>query len=116
MGALQARLEELKGNSRLIDCVIDYVLEGYIEPEIKNFFRDLLQHGCVSGMITSLIYYSDTAKFYDNYYNEIEELREELEESLGESIAVKGDLKDFYACLAFEETARILSENLGLDN
>lgn len=112
---LKSQLEKLKSDNLLKDYVIDYAL-NYEENEINSFFNDVLQHGCVSGMISTLIYYTDTAKFYDEYYSEIEELREELEESYGTPIVVKGDLKNFYAWLAFEETARKLSDELGLDN
>lgn len=57
---------------------------------IEAFFSDLLQHGCQSGMIGSLIYYSDTHKFFDTHYDEIEDLRYELEQSLGEALQPKG--------------------------
>src|ERR1700712_977135 len=75
-------------------------------PEIDAFFYDLLNHGCQSGMVVSLIYYSDTHKFYDAYYAEIENLRFELEDATGEPLQPKGDLKNWYAWMAFEETAR----------
>lgn len=108
-------LEELKGDNYLKDYVINYIVDNYEENSIKTFFSDLLSHGCVSGMISSLVYYTDTHKFYDEYYNEIEELRKEMEECLGESILVKGDLKNFYAWFAFEETTRKLAAELELD-
>jgi len=46
----------------------------------KLFFQDLLQYGCQSGMVSSLIRYSDTHAFYDKYYDEIEDIRLELQE------------------------------------
>ena len=82
---------------------------------VESFFTDLLQHGCISGMVGRLIYYSDTHKFYDKYYNEIEEIRYELEESLGESLQPKGDLKNWFAWLGFEETARKIAEELEIE-
>lgn len=82
--------------------------------ELASFLRDLSMHGCVSGMCNSLIYYSDTHAFYDAWYEEIEELRNELEDGIGDAIEVKGDLKNFYAWLAFEETARKIAEEIGL--
>lgn len=82
--------------------------------DIASFFSDLLSHGCQSGMIGSLIYYSDTHKFYDSHYDEIETVREELEDAFGESLHPKGDLKNWFAWMAFEETARIISDELGL--
>lgn len=82
---------------------------------IEDFFKDLLQYGCVSGMISALIYYADTHKFYDKYYDEIENLRYENEESTGITLQVKGDLKNFFAWFAFEETAYQLAIELGLE-
>lgn len=82
--------------------------------EIENFFSDLLTYGCQSGMIGKLIYYCDTHKFYDTHYDEIEALRVELEQSFGEPLQPNGDLKNWFAWLAFEETARAVAEELGL--
>ncbi len=82
------------------------------DDDIISFFKDLLQYGCQSGMICSLIYYCDTHSFYDKYYNEIENLRYDIEESFGEPLHPKGDLKNWYAWLAFEETARKIAEEL----
>ena len=116
---LKEKLNNLKKETtnELEIYVIDYVLKDYNDDEeIKMFFKDLLQiSGCQGGMIKTLIYYKDTQAFYDKYYNEIEELREELEESLGESLKVENDLKNWYAWLGFEETARKIAEKIGLE-
>lgn len=82
--------------------------------DIATVFADLLTHGCQSGMIGKLIYYYDTHHFYDTYYNEIENLRYELEAAFGEPLRPQGDLKNWYAWLAFEETARSIADELGL--
>lgn len=81
--------------------------------DIQDFFSDLQQYGCISGMIGSLIYYTDTHQFFDDFYYDIEQLREETEENLGEPIHIKGDLKNTLAWFAFEETAYQLSLELG---
>ncbi len=78
--------------------------------DIAAFFTDLLHHGCQSGMISSLIYYHDTHAFFDKHYDEIEALRYELEHELGEPLKPQGDLKNWYAWIAFEETARMMSD------
>jgi hypothetical protein len=80
--------------------------------DIGTFFADLLNHGCQSGMIGSLIYYNDTRAFYDKHYEEIEELRYELEDAFGEYLKPQGDLKNWYAWMAFEETARTVADEL----
>ncbi|MBQ0099721.1 MAG: hypothetical protein KBS91_04165 [Firmicutes bacterium] len=55
--------------------VIDYVLEKYDDyDDKKKIFTDVLEHGCVSGIVGGLIYYSDTTKFYDKHAREINEM------------------------------------------
>lgn len=107
--------EIIKNNPNSLKSeVATEVLEQNYE-DIGSYFTDLLLNGCQSGMVGKLIYYSDTHKFYDKYYNEIEEIRYELEESLGESLQPKGDLKNWYSWLAFEETARKIAEELEIE-
>lgn len=112
---LKEKLEDVIENepNTIKACVAQEALD-YGSDEIETFFSDLLQHGCVSGMISSLIYYTDTHKFFDTHYNEIEELRYEFEEILGSPLNSNGDLKNWYAWFAFEETARKLAGDLGL--
>jgi len=87
----------------------------YGSEDIVSFFEDLLSHGCVSGMIGSLIYYVDTHKFFDTYYDEIEELRLEWEDSIGIALGTSGDWKNYMAWFAFEETAYRLANEFGLE-
>lgn len=98
---LEKLLEENQGT--IVAEVIQEALDSRFENPIQ-FFEDLFQHGCQSGMISSLIRYTDTHKFYDKYYNEIEDIRYELQE---EWILpqVQSDLKNHYAWLSFEHRA-----------
>ncbi len=106
--------ENQKGDIR--QEVIGYVLPDYQDDaEVEGFFRDLLTHGCVSGMISGLIYYADTHAFFDRHYDEIEELRIEYEQELGEPLRLEHDLKNTLAWFAFEETARRLADELGIE-
>ena len=83
--------------------------------DIADFFTHLMIHGCISGMIGSLIYYSDTHTFYDKHYQDIESMREDYEENFGQPVQIKGDLKNFMAWYAFEETAYQLAQKIGLE-
>ena len=113
---LKTKLKNLKSHNKLKNYVIDYILEDYqTDDEIENFFSDLLNGGCQSGMISTLIYYDDTKKFYTEFLDEIHELIEKLEDELGESIKAEGNRSNFYSWLAFEETARDLANELKLD-
>ena len=80
----------------------------------KSFFIDILQHGCKSGAVSSLIYYTDTHAFFDKYYDAIEQIRDDVESNLGEPLQVSGDLKNHLAWFAFEETAYRLALELEL--
>ena len=75
---------------------------------LKSYFRNVTQHGCVSGMVSSLIYYHQTHQFFETYYDQIEELRMEFEEATGTKLDLGNDLKNTLAWFAFEETAHQL--------
>ena len=79
---------ELKNGNELNDCVLDYYIDRkYSNPdELIRDMEDLQRYGCVSGMITDLIYYDDTNKFYDNYKDDINELLSNLLDESGLSI------------------------------
>jgi hypothetical protein len=97
----------------ILESIDEY--EGTQKQQAQAWYNDLMQGGCQSGFISSLIYYTDTAKFYDRYYNDIEDIRTELEGAMGESLKPEGDLKNWYAWLGFEETARTIAEEIGLE-
>ena len=105
----------IQNDPRTIRAQVAQEAIDYGSESITVFFNDLFRYGCISGMITSLIYYVDTHNFYNMYYNEIEELREIHETSIGEPLNIEGDLKNFMAWFAFEETAYQLANELGLE-
>ena len=71
----------------------------------KAFFEDLAQHGCISGMVGSLIYYHETHAFFDKHYHEIEEIRHQIQDDIGLALEAHDDLKNHLAWLAFEHRA-----------
>lgn len=102
-------------------------LESY--EDLKDVLNDLLQNGCSSGMVESLIYSSDTEKFHDTHEDDIWELANEQKDQLGhgtvlemfanlngaDSVESKGQFKNLLAWYAFEETARDLGHRLEID-
>ena len=82
---------------------------------VQDWYNDLMKGGCQNGMISSLIYYKDTHAFFDKYSNEIFELVDEFEDSLGEPMKIKDDRKNFYAWFGFEEMAREIAEEIGIE-
>lgn len=116
MKNLNKKLKKLIGSNELKNYVINYILEDYkSDDDIKCFFSDLLSNGCQSGMIGTLIYYNDTNAFFNKYQSEIEELKEQLEDDLGEPLQIKGNITNWLAWFGFEETARNLANEIGLD-
>jgi hypothetical protein len=123
MSNLEKQLENLKGKfGELGDDVIEWLTEHTEEGyPVESVLKDLLEHGCQSGMVGHLIYYSDTHNFFDEHSDEILELlQEEIVEGLwpDDSLAQKfkdNDIKNFLAWLGFEETARKIANELELD-
>ena len=69
-------LNELKRseefNSRVEKKVInDLINTGLTTEELKDHIKDIVQCGCISGIVPSLVYYSDTTKFFNCYRKEI---------------------------------------------
>ena len=72
-----ANVKELKRNSSspLFKRVCNYVIDRWGDHNDKKYiFTDVLNHGCQSGVVTELIYYSDTVRFYKQYRQEINDL------------------------------------------
>lgn len=97
----------------ILDDIDNY--EGTNDEKIKAWFGGLFQGGCQSGFISSLIYYPDTNKFFDEYSEDIEDLREEMEEEMGQPLEIGYPLKNWLAWFGFEETARKLANELNIE-
>ncbi len=100
--------------------------KGYEE----SFFSDLMNHGCVSGMVSGLIYYSETTKFFTDHKDEINKMLSSTLDECGlgcpsELFGNKFDTDDFLciettnmnllAWYSFEETTRSVANQLGLE-
>jgi hypothetical protein len=100
--------------------LVRYVVESILninteDDEIQNYVKDVLQYGCVSGIVGELIYYNDTHAFYDRFYDEIEDLRLEYLQQGFNILDLIGnsDLKNKMAWIAYEETIRQIADELG---
>ena len=100
-------------------------LNDYDPLEREGALEDLLAHGCESGMVGELIYYSDTYAFYEQHCKEINALLAEMLDNTGckspaELFGTKWDSADplaldiqnqnLLAWFGFEEAARQLQE------
>lgn len=110
--SLKDKLQIIQQNAFGIQSFV--IQETLEHDDIAAFLYDVIEHGCQSGIVSSLIYYNDTHCFYDIYYDEIEVLREDWKDSTGVPITIKGDLKNFFAWFAFEQIAFQLGQELGI--
>ena len=59
------------------EIIMDQV-DGLDNEEILSTVEEMVTYGCQSGIVSALITYSDTEKFFDNHSNEIFELIEDM--------------------------------------
>lgn len=69
--------------TKLREAVLEIVEEHGSEEEQKQYMEDVMQHGCVSGMVTELIYYSDTEAWFNEFRDDIMELLYEVMDLYG---------------------------------
>ena len=90
---------------------------------VEDFMSDLMEYGCISGMVGQLCYYVDTIAWYKRHKQEIGALLGELVDDTGMSIedllsdwdkvdplATDTHNQNLLAWFSFEETARRLYE------
>lgn len=59
--------------------VINYLLDLAQDSEdAQGILENVLTHGCESGMVNHLIYYTDTVAYFEEHENEIMEMLEQL--------------------------------------
>lgn len=64
--------------------VYNYIIDSWKDyNDKKAIITDVLDHGCASGIVGSLIYYTDTMRFYSTYKDQINELLYNLMECCG---------------------------------
>ena len=81
---IKTELKALKADgTKLERKVINVLLDQGSSEEIENFMKDVIQHGCVSGIVGELIYYNDTLAFYEKYKRDINNLLKESMEEFG---------------------------------
>lgn len=98
--------------------------------DYKLLIQEILQYGLQSGMISELVYYADTTKWYKKHNAEIKKLLREMMMEFGSSnpadlFGKKWDQEDPFAedtnnqnllaWFSFEETAREIADRLGYE-
>ena len=97
---LNTYLESLYGENTLKDDVIDIILNHIDDYENPiTFLEEVLQYGCVSGMIGELIYFEQTKCFFIKHMEEIFEIYNEVKDKLNSNFEVDANNLSW---LAFE--------------
>ena len=132
MRLTKTNIKEIKRNGNSLDrYVCDYILDEWDNYDDKtNIFEDVLRYGCQSGVVGSLIYYSDTVAFFKKHRDEINGMLQETMSEYGgyDPPAIFGDgwdkedplaIDDFnqnlLAWFGFEETMRKIGYQFGID-
>ena len=76
----------MKAQTRIEKRVIQWA-KRYNPDNTKHALEELVQHGCQSGIVGELIYYSDTIKWFKYYRKDINALLVEMLDSTGLSIS-----------------------------
>lgn len=99
------------------------------ESGAQGYIEDVLYGGCQSGVVSELIYYTDTLKFYAQYQHDIDNLLQELCRDTGctpaelfgdkwerdDPLARHAINKNLLAWFGFEETTRQLANENGIE-
>ena len=113
---IRETLKELKGNGTLYKRVINDIIsesnnyDGSLQERLNGYLKDVTYGGCVSGIVSMMVYYDDTVKFYNRYKQQIEDLALEFEFSIE-----KDDLrmyKNNMAWFAYETIANDVSTSI----
>ena len=77
--------QAIEANDGLVESVTNYILDKFDEyNDPKQTVLEVLEHGCVSGIVGELCYYSDTTAYYAKNKDAINHLLYEQMEDLGE--------------------------------
>ena len=127
-----AELQEIyTPNTELEKETLELIASNAVDYEsFESFLSDLLTHGCVSGFITELVYYTQTADFTRRHSEEINELLSNTLSMYGfcnpkelfgdkwdceDNLCLDNNNRNLLAWFALEETAREIGIALELD-
>lgn len=109
-----SQLEELKKDADPLKInVIDDILDH--EDDAINYIKDVATHGCISGIVTSLIYYTQTTEFFNKHYDDIMGLVQEHEDATGQRVQHDGDMRNWFSWFAYEESIYNIANQLEIN-
>lgn len=113
-----------ESESELEKEVAQYIVDRWEDyDDKKDIITEVLHNGCESGVVSSMIYYSDTVRFYERHKGEIDELLYNIMKDCGiyepkqlfgrrfdeeDPLCLDDTNKNLLAWFGFEETLRII--------
>ena len=92
--------------SELTKEVIKIALDNIDDYEnLIDYFTDIMEHGCISGIVTELIYYYQTEEFFNRHVDEILEIYNETLAYVDTDMEINRNNLTWFA---FEETIKSL--------
>jgi hypothetical protein len=101
-------MKNLKNN--VMEILVDMQYEGY---ELQDVISDVLNHGCASGIVGALTYYSQTRKFFIDNMAEIFDLYNEYIQEFG-GIGFEIDFNSL-SWFSFEEITRQIADEMEIN-
>ena len=106
--------------------IIERNIEGLDYEEVETWFEDLRMSGCQSGMVSDMIYYTDTVKFFEENAEEINEKLSDFLSEVGvkcpaelfngwdndDPLCLEGRNRNLLAWWAFESVAEELEDEI----
>ena len=98
--------------------VMEILKSMAVDSSLEEVVEEVLEHGCVTGIVGSLIYYYQTEAFFNRHKDAINDLAHELSEDLyGNPFEIYHNLnggcsKNNMAWFGFEEVTRMIAEEL----
>ena len=110
---LKEKLNEMKSNSEGIELFVieDILKSNESNAEISKYIHTVLNYGCSSDCVTSLIHYSVTKEFFTKYQDEILAMLDELNIEKGTSF--KSDANNL-AWFGYVETMKDIATELNI--
>lgn len=102
--AIRKKLEKMMADvdNNLQKYVCKTILENESETDIQDFCSNVLKYGCQTGFVSSLVWFSQTHAFFDEFYEEIEDLLFDAMDETDYLPPIKGDLKNTLAWFGYE--------------
>lgn len=110
---LKEKLNEMKSNSEGIKLFVieDILKSNKSNEEISKYIHTVLNYGCSSDCVTSLIQYSDTKYFVTKYQDEILAMIDEL--NMERKISFKIDANNL-TWFGYVETMKDIATELNI--